>query len=105
MLIDNPGMRGMGVTGDHDMIGTTFDDVEALVKQCKFSDCQHRTEPGCAVKAAIENGTLSRDHFENYKKLQRELWIVSLRKGERSRLGKELAVASKKRQKMRKEGL
>jgi ribosome biogenesis GTPase len=105
MLIDNPGMRSMGVTGDRDIIGSTFEDVEALIKECKFSDCQHKTEPGCAVKAAIENGTLSREHFENYKRLQRELWVVSMRKGERARLGKEISMASRKRRKMEKEGL
>jgi len=105
MLIDNPGMRGIGVTGDQDVIGSTFEDVETLAKQCKFSDCQHKTEPGCAIKAAIEDGTLSREHFENYKRLQRELWIVSMRKSERARLGKDIAVASRKRRKMEKEGL
>jgi ribosome biogenesis GTPase len=105
ILIDNPGMRGMGVTGNQELISSTFEDIEALIKQCKFSDCQHETEPGCAVKAAIENGTLSREHFENYKKLQRELWVVSMKKGERARLGKELSKASRKRRKMEKEGL
>jgi ribosome biogenesis GTPase len=105
MLIDNPGMRGIGVTGEEDVTASTFEDVRVLAKQCKFSDCQHRTEPGCAVKAAIENGTLSREHFENYEKLQRELWRVSARKSERERRWKEIAKASRIRQKTEKEGL
>jgi ribosome biogenesis GTPase len=105
ILIDNPGMRGIGVTGDQEIIGSTFEDIEALIKQCKFSDCQHRTEPGCAVKVAIENGTLSKERFENYKRLQRELFVVSLKKSERARLGKELAVWSKKYYKLKKDGL
>ena len=105
MLIDNPGMRGIGVTGDQDVVGSTFEDIEVLAKQCKFSDCQHKTEPGCAVKAAIENGTLPKEHFENYKKLQRELWIISARKSERERRWKDIAKANRMRRKMEKEGL
>jgi ribosome biogenesis GTPase len=104
MLIDNPGMRGIGVTGDQEMIGSTFEDVEALARQCKFSDCQHSTEPGCAVKAAIEDGTLSAEHFENYRRLQRELWVVNLKKSERAKLGKDVAIASRNREKLRKVG-
>ncbi|WXG47761.1 MAG: ribosome small subunit-dependent GTPase A [Candidatus Atabeyarchaeum deiterrae] len=105
MLIDNPGMRGMGVTGSQDVIAGTFADIEALAGQCKFNDCQHKTEPGCAIRAAIADGTLSSEHFENYKRLQRELRIVSMKKSERARLGKDIAVASRKREKMKKEGL
>jgi ribosome biogenesis GTPase len=101
MLIDNPGMRGIGVTGEQDLVGSTFEDVKALARQCKFSDCQHRTEPGCAVKAAIENGTLSEAHFENYKRLQRELWAINLKKSERAKMGKKLAVWSRKYQKLK----
>jgi ribosome biogenesis GTPase len=105
MLIDNPGMRGIGVTGDQDVVGSTFEDIESLAKQCKFGDCQHKTEPGCAVRAAIEDGTLSREHFENYSRLQRELRIVSMNKSQRARLGKDLSKASRVRRKMEKEGL
>jgi ribosome biogenesis GTPase len=105
MLIDNPGMRGIGVTGDQDMVGNTFKDIEVLAKRCRFSDCQHKTEPGCAVKAAIEVGTLSREHFENYNKLQRELQILSMKKSERHRRWKDITKASRTRRKMEKERL
>jgi ribosome biogenesis GTPase len=105
MLIDNPGMRSIGVTGDQDMVGSTFEDIEVLAKHCRFSDCQHKTEPGCAVRAAVQKGTLSREHFENYNKLQRELRILSMKKSERERRWKDITKASRMRRKMEKEGL
>jgi ribosome biogenesis GTPase / thiamine phosphate phosphatase len=56
----------------------TFDDVEELAAQCKFRDCAHESEPGCAVRAAVAAGTLSRERLESYRKLQRELeWQAS----------------------------
>lgn len=71
ILIDTPGMRELGITvADLDK---GFCDIEELVAQCKFSDCKHETEPGCAVKKAIEEGLLSEERFKNYKRLQREL--------------------------------
>jgi ribosome biogenesis GTPase len=54
-------------------ISKTFEDIEELAAECKYSDCTHQTEPGCMVIRAIENGTLSAKRFENYQKLQREI--------------------------------
>jgi ribosome biogenesis GTPase len=73
LLIDTPGLRGLSVTESTDALAATFEDVEALIPQCRFSDCRHETEPGCAVKAAIEAGTLAPDRLEGYMKLQKEL--------------------------------
>lgn len=70
MIIDTPGMRELQL--DEVDLETTFEDVESLGKQCKFNDCTHTSEPGCAVKEAISDGTLSQDRLENYRKLQRE---------------------------------
>lgn len=71
LLIDTPGLRELGVL-DGDGLSTAFDDVERLVADCRFGDCQHRTEPGCAVQAAIGGGELDRSRFVAYEKLQRE---------------------------------
>jgi ribosome biogenesis GTPase len=51
----------------------SFDDVTSLFAECRFSDCSHESEPGCAVKAALEDGTLPRERWESYLKLQAEL--------------------------------
>ena len=58
LVLDTPGMRELQLWESSDGIAETFSDVEELAAQCRFSDCAHRTEPGCAVQAAIEDGTL-----------------------------------------------
>jgi ribosome biogenesis GTPase len=71
-LIDTPGMRELKVGAAQDGIRTTFDDVESLATRCKFRDCRHQGERGCAVAAAIDAGELSERRLANYLKLQRE---------------------------------
>jgi ribosome biogenesis GTPase len=71
LVIDTPGLRELGVI-DEDGVGAAFDDVERLAADCRFSDCEHHAEPGCAVRAAIASGGLSRDRLEGYRKLRRE---------------------------------
>jgi ribosome biogenesis GTPase len=71
LLIDTPGLRELGVL-DGDGLATAFDDVERTAAGCRFSDCRHRSEPGCAVRAALAIGTLSSERLEAYEKLQRE---------------------------------
>ncbi|MFF4649133.1 ribosome small subunit-dependent GTPase A [Streptomyces sp. NPDC001380] len=76
VLIDTPGLRGVGLLGGAEGLGHAFSDVEELAAQCRFDDCAHRTEPGCAVAAALEDGTLPVRRWESYRKLQREnAWI------------------------------
>ena len=76
IVIDTPGMRELRIhTGN---LTKTFDDIEQLAAQCKFSDCQHQSEPGCAVQQAITAGTLTVARFESYQKLQRELMYSNL---------------------------
>ena len=72
-VIDTPGMREIQVRGDEEGLKDTFDDIEQLAGQCRFSDCRHDNEPGCAVRAAIEGGTLDPARFQSYRRLQREL--------------------------------
>ncbi len=71
-LIDTPGMRELQVVDVADGIDTVFDDINALIAQCRFSDCAHGAEPGCAVRGAIEGGELEPERLERFKKLQRE---------------------------------
>lgn len=72
-LIDTPGMRELKPTGEEDLVEGGFADVEALAEQCRFRDCSHQREPGCAVRAAIERGELDEERFLNYLKLRDEV--------------------------------
>lgn len=71
-MIDTPGMREIGMASSEQGIDNTFSDILALEKSCKFSDCKHDTEPGCAIKAAIESGELSIERYNLYKSLLSE---------------------------------
>jgi ribosome biogenesis GTPase / thiamine phosphate phosphatase len=71
-LIDTPGMRELRLTGAEEGIAAVFDDIDQLARECRFSDCTHRTEPGCAVQAAVEDGRLERSRLARWEKLKRE---------------------------------
>lgn len=73
LLIDTPGLKEIQLWGNESMIEETFSDIEDYAKQCKFIDCNHETEPGCSVLAAIERGEISEDRFANYLKMKREV--------------------------------
>jgi ribosome biogenesis GTPase len=72
MLIDTPGMRELGNIGTSTGIGETFTDIQELSKTCRFIDCTHTTEPGCALLMAIGNGELSEERYQSYLKLLKE---------------------------------
>lgn len=72
ILIDNPGMREVGIADSTGGMEITFDKITELSKNCKFKDCTHTTEIDCAVMAAIENGEIDESSYENYLKLERE---------------------------------
>ena len=71
-LIDTPGMRELKLSGDEDLSEGTFEDIDALSSQCRFSDCGHSNEPGCAVLAALADETLDSERFAHYLKLRDE---------------------------------
>jgi len=73
LIIDTPGIREMQLWGGEQGVAGAFEDIEALGTQCYFSDCQHIHEPRCAVKAAIQDGRLQVERFNNYRKLLREM--------------------------------
>ncbi|UHA76071.1 ribosome small subunit-dependent GTPase A [Paenibacillus sp. 481] len=95
-LIDTPGMREVGlvaVDGGHGL-ASAFDDVESLVRSCRFTDCKHANEPGCAVRAAVEQGELEPQRLNSYWKLQREL--AHIQRSENAKLKREHARSTKK---------
>jgi ribosome biogenesis GTPase len=73
LILDTPGMRELGLIDAEAGFGATFEDVERLARDCRFRDCRHEKEPGCAVRAARDEGTLSPERWLSYVKLGREL--------------------------------
>ncbi len=73
LLIDTPGLRELGLIGDDGGPGDAFADIAEYAGQCRFPDCTHVQEPGCAVRAALESGGLSPERYRNYSKLAREM--------------------------------
>lgn len=72
ILVDNPGIREVGIIDNTDGLETTFDIIFRLSKQCKFKDCTHTSEIGCSILEAIENGELDKSSYENYLKMEKE---------------------------------
>jgi len=104
IIIDTPGMREIQIWEGSDGLSDSFKDVEEYFTQCKFSDCKHDTEPGCAVKKAINSGALDADRFDNYLKLQKEIKWFEIRKekkakSDESKKWKKVSVDSRKRKK------
>ena len=81
-VIDTPGMRELQLWGDEEDLAEVFPDIELLAQGCRFRDCTHRSEPGCAVKQAVESGILDIRRLENYRKLERELQHLEARKND-----------------------
>lgn len=98
MVIDTPGMREIGMWDAAEGLSAAFMDVEELATQCKFSDCTHQNEPGCAIRAAIADGSLSEKRFQNYLALRRENRYVEDKMGylrEKQQWHKEISKWSK----------
>jgi ribosome biogenesis GTPase len=85
LLVDTPGMRELALYDDADGVATTYADIEALALECRFRDCAHRTEPGCAVAAAIDDGRLDPARLVGWRKLQAEAHRQLLRVDARAR--------------------
>ncbi|MFK5926638.1 MAG: ribosome small subunit-dependent GTPase A [Desulfuromusa sp.] len=80
ILMDNPGMRELHLWGEAEDLIESFADIETLAAHCKFNDCQHKTEPGCAVTKAIERGDLNLERLASYHKLKNELLKLNQQK-------------------------
>jgi ribosome biogenesis GTPase len=87
LLLDTPGMRELQLWEVADGLAGAFSDIEEIEARCRFSDCGHDGEPGCAIRAALADGSLDRDRWESYSKLQRELHWLEVRQN--ARLGAE----------------
>lgn len=85
VVIDTPGLRELQAWYDSDTVSGLFADIAALAAQCRFGDCTHRNEPGCAVTAAVDNGVLDRHRLDNYYKMQREERFLESRRDDRRR--------------------
>lgn len=88
LVIDTPGMRELSLSDHSDGLETQFADVEAWASQCRFSDCKHETEPGCAILRALDSGELLWERWENYQKLEAEVRFA-LRKQDKALASEE----------------
>jgi ribosome biogenesis GTPase / thiamine phosphate phosphatase len=101
VLIDTPGLRGVGMWIADDGVAQAFPEIESLVTSCRFTDCRHVTEPGCAVLAAVGDGSLPQRRLDSWRKLGREAeWMASrndyrLRK-ERARAWRQLSAETRR---------
>jgi ribosome biogenesis GTPase len=86
LLIDTPGMREIQLWEGDQGIESTFGDLEELAESCRFGDCRHQGEPGCAVGAAVAAGTLPAERLESYRKLQKEIHHLQVRQDDLARL-------------------
>ncbi|WNS73899.1 ribosome small subunit-dependent GTPase A [Bacillus sp. DTU_2020_1000418_1_SI_GHA_SEK_038] len=86
VLIDTPGMRELQLWDSAEGLMDSFTDIEEIAKQCKYRDCSHTQEPGCAVALAINNGLLDSNRLVSYKKLQRELAYLERKQDQRAQL-------------------
>lgn len=80
ILMDNPGMRELHLWGEEEDLSESFTDIEELAGSCKFSDCAHKSEPGCAVQAAVEKGEIAALRLASYHKLKDELASLQRRR-------------------------
>jgi ribosome biogenesis GTPase len=102
MIIDTPGLREAQLWEGEDALSNVFDDIEELALRCRFSDCVHLSEPGCAIKEALADGILDHDRFRSYLKLQRELRAIAMKSDARLRLEdrkkwRQIAMAARSR--------
>lgn len=85
IIIDTPGMREFQVWLDQDELDIKFEDIKDIESKCKFNNCKHKKEPNCAIKKALEDGTLSKERYENYLKMQMEVDYLNHRINQRDK--------------------
>lgn len=103
MIIDTPGMRELGIWDIGEGLVEAFSDIEDLLLQCKYSDCTHKTEPGCAIRKALEEGTLPNSRWSNYLRLKNEAKFTESKAGylkEKKDFMKKINKDAKNRQRM-----
>lgn len=85
VIIDSPGLRSLGLPGSDEGVEAAFAEIEALAARCRFGDCRHEEEPGCAVRAAVEAGELDADRLDALHRLQQETAAAAARSDARLR--------------------
>lgn len=88
ILIDTPGIRELQLWGTEDALDTNYDDIAALITQCRYANCRHTTEEGCAINAALLSGELNEKHYAHYLKMKAELVKLAERNAEKARRSK-----------------
>lgn len=106
VLLDTPGLREIALWDDEGGLGGAFPELEEIASRCRFSNCQHRSEPGCAVREALEDGSLDPERLASHRKLERELQHVRARRDrlarhEERKRRKKFARAIRQRQNKR----
>ncbi len=86
MLLDTPGMRTLSMWDSEEGMSNLFSDIDDLAGECRFNDCRHISEPGCAVKKALEDGSLSEERWISYVKLKKEMAHLERRKSQKQRI-------------------
>jgi ribosome biogenesis GTPase / thiamine phosphate phosphatase len=98
IVIDTPGMRELQLWETDEGMDTAFSDIAELATQCRFSDCSHRKEPGCAIRGALADGSLDRARWDSYTKLQREQRALEIRLDKRLRSEQRKQSRARERQ-------
>jgi ribosome biogenesis GTPase len=102
ILIDNPGMREIGVTDSSEGLNATFENIIEFAQDCRFSDCTHTNENGCAILDALKSGEIDHDSFANFKKLEKEQQHFESDVQDRKKKSKDLGKVIKNFKKQRK---
>ncbi|MCL6458594.1 MAG: ribosome small subunit-dependent GTPase A [Gorillibacterium sp.] len=97
LMIDTPGMREIQLWSTEEGLSEAFADIESLIARCRFTDCTHKSEPGCAVIRALGNGTLDRSRYDSYRKLELELAFIAQKEEQKQRM-LEKGTKDKRRQ-------
>ena len=105
-IIDSPGLREAQLWEGEDALGSVFEDIEDLALRCRFTDCAHDTEPGCAIKTAVASGNLDPARLASYRKLQRELRAVAAKsdgriRNEERKKWKQITMSMRKGERVR----
>lgn len=104
VLIDTPGLRELLPGADEAALAATFGDIDALAEGCRFRDCRHQDEPGCAVREAVDHGRLKKRRYSNYQKLQKEQDSLAVREQEWQKRKKDKVLHKAIRQSQRIKG-
>jgi len=103
IMIDNPGMREVGIADTSSGLETTFESIIEIAKDCKYKDCTHLHERGCAILVAVENGEIDEEAYSNFQKMEKEKMHFESDAIERKKKDKDLGKIIKKFKKHRKD--